>query len=142
MWAKWLPTPCHLGAPHRSVWGQKQKWLHNPCCLRGPCEGPTCGPTFFVIWGGKGGGGGLKSWRRQALFQGRRCFCPTPTPGGRGPAQEAGTHSLPCPQWLPNIQPHSTFIMNCEKMEENITQLTCKKLCVPRMDPRTISSCV
>ena len=29
-----------------------------------------------------GGGGGVKSWRRQALFQGTHCFCPTPTLGG------------------------------------------------------------
>ena len=49
----------------------------------------------------------MKSWRRQALFQGRHCFCPTPTLGGGGPVKEAGTHSPPCPQYLPNIKPHA-----------------------------------
>ena len=49
----------------------------------------------------------MKSWRRQALFQGRHCFCPTPTLGGGGPVKEAGTHSPPCPQYLPNIRPHA-----------------------------------
>ena len=52
---------------------------------------------FFRYGGGRGG---VKSWRRQALFQGRHCFCPTPTlGGGGGPVKEAGTHSPPCPQW-------------------------------------------
>ena len=37
-----------------------------------------CDQAFFVIRG-EGGGG---SWRRQALFQGRQCFCPTLTLGG------------------------------------------------------------
>ena len=32
----------------------------------------------------RGEGGGVKSWKRQALFQGRHYFCPTPTPGGGG----------------------------------------------------------
>ena len=36
----------------------------------------------------------MKFWRRQALFQGRHCFCPTPTLGGGGPVNEAGTHSI------------------------------------------------
>ena len=27
--------------------------------------------------------------------------------GGGGRAQEAGTHSQPCQQYLPNIQPHT-----------------------------------
>ena len=45
----------------------------------------------------------MKSWRRQALFQGRHCFCPTPTLGGGGPVKEAGTHSPPCPQYLLRI---------------------------------------
>ena len=49
----------------------------------------------------------MKSWRRQALFKGRHCFCPTPTLGGGGPVKEAGTHSPPCPQYLPNIKPHT-----------------------------------
>ena len=61
--------------------------------------------AFFVI---RGEGGGVKSWRRQALFQGRHCFCPTPTlRGGGGPVKEAGTHAPPCPQYLPNIKPHA-----------------------------------
>ena len=48
----------------------------------------------------------MKSWRRQALFQGRHCFCPTPTLGGGGvPVKEAGTHSPPCPQYLPLVHP-------------------------------------
>ena len=52
-------------------------------------------------------GGGVKSWRWQALFQGRHCFCPTPTLGVGGPVKEAGTHSPPCPQYPPNIKPHA-----------------------------------
>ena len=35
----------------------------------------------------------MKSWRRQALFQGRHCFCPTPTLGGGGSSQ-GGMHPL------------------------------------------------
>ena len=39
----------------------------------------------------------MKSWRRQALFEGRHCFCPTPTTGGGGGlAGETGIHSTPC----------------------------------------------
>ena len=31
-----------------------------------------------------------------------------PPPGGGGlPVKEAGTHSPPCPQYLPNIKPHA-----------------------------------
>ena len=42
----------------------------------------------------------MKSWRRQALFQGRHCFFPTPTLGGRGGSiKEAGTHSPSYPQY-------------------------------------------
>ena len=48
----------------------------------------------------------MKSWRRQAIFHGRHCFCPTPTRGG-GVATEAGTHSTPRPRYLPNIQPRT-----------------------------------
>ena len=44
--------------------------------------------AFFVIRGGEGGG--VKSWRRQALFQGRHCFCPTPTL-----SKKAGRHPPP-----------------------------------------------
>ena len=68
----------------------------------------TCHPSLFCD---TGGGGGVKSWRRQALFQGRHCFCPTPTLGGGGPVKEAGTHSPPCPQYLPNIKPHAMQIV-------------------------------
>ena len=58
-----------------------------------PCLQPR--PSLFCD---TGGGGGLKSWRRQELFQGRHCFCPTPTRGGGGgPVKEAGAHSPPCP---------------------------------------------
>ena len=64
--------------------------------------GEAWGQAFFVIRGGRGG---VKSWRRQALFQGRHCFCPTPTLGGGGPVKEAGTHSPPCPQYLLRIYP-------------------------------------
>ena len=35
----------------------------------------------------------MKSWRRQALFEGRHCFCPTPTLGGGGSSQ-GGRHPL------------------------------------------------
>ena len=38
----------------------------------------------------------MKSWRREALFQGRHCFCPTPTLGGGGvqSRRQAPTHRL------------------------------------------------
>ena len=38
----------------------------------------------------------MKSWMRQALFQGRHCFCPTPTLGGGGgqSRRQAPTHRL------------------------------------------------
>ena len=74
----------------------------------GPSGGVASAPAqpFFVTRGK--GGGGLKFWRRQALFQGRHCFCPTPTlEGGGGSVKEAGTHSPPCPQYLPNVEPHA-----------------------------------
>ena len=38
---------------------------------------------------------------------------PTPTPtleGGEGPVKEAGTHSPPCLQYLPNIKPYAMQI--------------------------------
>ena len=47
-----------------------------------------------------GGGGGVKFWMRQAFFQGRHCFCPTPTLGG-GASSQRGRHPL-------NIKPHAT----------------------------------
>ena len=34
----------------------------------------------------------MKSWRRQALFKGRHCFCPTPTLGGG--SSQGGRHPL------------------------------------------------
>ena len=46
---------------------------------------------FFSYGGGRGG---VKSWRRQALFQGRHCFCPTPTLGGGGGSSQGGRHPL------------------------------------------------
>ena len=37
----------------------------------------------------------MKSWRRQALFQGRHCFCPTPTlDRGGGGSSQGGRHPL------------------------------------------------
>ena len=63
--------------------------------------GAQCsGASLFCDTGGRGG---VKSWRRQALFQGRHCFCPTPTLGEGVPVKEAGTHSPPCPQYLLRI---------------------------------------
>ena len=62
----------------------------------------------------------MKSWRRQALFQGRHCFCPTPTLGGGGSSQ-GGRHPLTALSTVPTqyqttLIPHlqSTFMMSCQ----------------------------
>ena len=59
-------------------------------------------PSLFF----DGGGGGAEILEEAAFFQGRHCFVLL-QPGGGGPVKEAGTHSQPCPQYLPNIQPHT-----------------------------------
>ena len=45
----------------------------------------------------------MKSWRRQALFQSRHCFCPTPTLGGGGSSQ-GGRHPLTALSTVPSTE--------------------------------------
>ena len=48
----------------------------------------------------------MKSWRRQALFQGRHCFCPTPTLGGGVQSRrQAPTHRLVHSTYPPLVHP-------------------------------------
>ena len=49
----------------------------------------------------------LKSWRRHFFTAGTAFVPPLPSGGGGVPVKEAGTHSPPCPQYLPNIKPQA-----------------------------------
>ena len=73
-------------SPYPQLKGPHIEWM--VCESVSPTQGAT--PSLFCD---TGGGGGVKSWRRQALFQGRHCFCPTPTLGGGGSSQ-GGKHPL------------------------------------------------
>ena len=57
--------------------------------------------AFFVIRGE----GGVKSCGRQALFQGRHCFCPTPTRGGGVQSRRQAPNRKPLPQAYPPPPP-------------------------------------
>ena len=60
------------------------------------------GEAFFVI---RGEGEILEE---AGTFSGQALLLSYPYPrGGGGPVKEAGTHSPPCPQYLPNIKPHA-----------------------------------
>ena len=57
-----------------------------------------------MIRGGEGGGEILEE---AGTFSGQALLLSYPYPRGGGPVKEAGTHSPPCPQYLPNIKPHA-----------------------------------
>ena len=50
----------------------------------------------------------MEIFEEAGTFSGQALLLSYPYPrGGGGPVKEAGTHSPPCPQYLPNIKPHA-----------------------------------
>ena len=67
-------------------------------------NGQLPGPSLFCDTGGGGGGEILEE---AGTFSGQTLLLSYPYPRGGVPVKEAGTHSPPCPQYLPNVKPHA-----------------------------------
>ena len=89
----WRPKEQHKReSSHRCPTPPPKSIQQSPAATEGRSDsGPPS--SLFCDTGGRGG---VKSWRRQALFQGRHCFCPTPTLWGGGvrSRRQAPTHRL------------------------------------------------
>ena len=96
-------APVHFGVVKwiwAYVYGFICAWAEYPQFR--PPEPNTLGAKPFLER--RGGGRGFESWRRQALFEGRHCVCPTPERGEGGqPRRQAPTGRLDLnPQYCQN----------------------------------------